>query len=32
MEDDIVITNDGYELLSSLPRPIEEVEKLLHRQ
>lgn len=32
LEDDIVITKDGYELLSSLPRPIEEVEKLLHRQ
>jgi Xaa-Pro dipeptidase len=31
LEDDIVITKDGYELLSSLPRPIEEVEKLLHR-
>jgi Xaa-Pro dipeptidase len=31
LEDDIVITKDGYELLSSLPRPIEEVEKLLQR-
>lgn len=25
LEDDIVITKDGYELLSSLPRPIKEV-------
>lgn len=31
LEDDIVITKDGYELLSSLPRPIEEVEKLLQK-
>ena len=31
LEDDIVITKDGYELLSSLPRPIEDVEKLLQK-
>jgi Xaa-Pro aminopeptidase len=29
LEDDVVITKDGYEMLSFLPREIEDVEKML---
>lgn len=29
LEDDVVITKDGYELLSHLPREISEVEEML---
>lgn len=32
LEDDIVINKDGYELLSFLPREIEEVEAFLQRK
>ena len=29
LEDDIVVTKNGYELLSALPREIEDVQKML---
>jgi Xaa-Pro dipeptidase len=29
LEDDIVVTKEGYELLSGLPREIDDVEKIL---